>query len=124
MANKNIMKAKRAEKRRRRVRGKVSGTAVCPRLTVCKSLNNVFVQIVDDEKGLTLCAAASNSKDVKAEIKDDMNKTQVAVLVGKAVANAAKENGIEKVVFDRNRFRYHGRVKAVADGVRKGGLKF
>ena len=87
-------------------------------------MKNVFVQIIDDEKMVTLVSAASNAKQVKSELKDDMTKTQVAFKVGEVIAEAAKAKGITRVVFDRNKYRYHGRVKAVADGARKGGLEF
>jgi len=124
MADKNILRAKRALRRRRKVRGTVVGTAERPRLTVSKSLNNVFAQVIDDEKKVTIVAASSNSKNVADHIKDDMNKTKVAEKVGEIIAGEAKEKGIEAVVFDRNKHRYHGRVKALADGARKSGIKF
>lgn len=123
MADKNIVKQKQATRRRSRVRRKVVGTAERPRLTVAKSLNNMFVQIIDDEKMTTLVGLATNSKDVATEAKEK-NKTEAAKLVGKKIAEIAKEKGIEQVVFDRNQYRFHGRVKAVADGAREGGLKF
>ncbi len=124
MADKNVMKDRRAERRRRRVRGKVFGTSECPRLTVAKSLKNVFAQIIDDEKRVTLVGAASNSKDVVSVLAEDDKKSDVSKKVGKAIAQLAKEKGIERVVFDRNCNRFHGRVKALADGAREGGLKF
>ncbi|MDH4157185.1 MAG: 50S ribosomal protein L18 [candidate division Zixibacteria bacterium] len=127
MADKNIVKFNRSQKRRRRVRRKVLGTAERPRLTVSKSLKNIYVQIIDDEKEITLAAASSVSKNVASDIKKSkkkMNKTQVAAKVGEIIAQTAKEKGIETVVFDRNRNRYHGRVKAVADAAREAGLKF
>ena len=124
MATKQIVKNRRAIRRRRRVRGKVSGTAQIPRLTVAKSLKNVFVQIVDDENSVTLASAASNSKAVRDQLTDDQTKTDVAKKVGEVIASLAKEKGIEKVVFDRNVNRFHGRVKAVATGAREGGLTF
>ncbi|RKX22312.1 MAG: 50S ribosomal protein L18 [Candidatus Zixiibacteriota bacterium] len=123
MADKNIVKTKKAIRRRKRVRGKVSGTAGRPRLTVAKSLKNIFVQVVDDENHNTLISAASNSKGFKAENKK-ATKTEVAKKVGIMIAQLAKEKGIEAVVFDRNQNRYHGRIKAVAEGAREGGLKF
>lgn len=123
MADKSIMKSKRALRRRRKVRGIVMGTAERPRLTVSKSLNNIFAQVIDDEKKVTLVAAASNSKNVVSYLKDDMNKTKIAEKVGEIIAAEAKEKGIEAVVFDRNEHRYHGRIKALADGARKSGLK-
>lgn len=123
MAVKSIKRSKRAERRRARVRGKITGTEDRPRLTVAKSLKNVFVQIIDDVHAVTLVAASSNSKNVAEAIKPEMTKTDVARKVGEVLAREAKAKGIESVVFDRNRFRYHGRVKAVAEGARSGGLK-
>ncbi len=123
MADKNVVRRKRAQRRRLRVRGKVQGTAERPRLTVAKSLKNIFVQVIDDEKAVTLAAAASNSKNVLEHLKDDMTKMDVAKKVGEIVAQEAKAKGIESVVFDRNQYRYHGRIKAVAEGARSGGLK-
>ncbi|UCG62607.1 MAG: 50S ribosomal protein L18 [Candidatus Zixiibacteriota bacterium] len=124
MADKNIVKSKKATRRRQRVRKRIFGTPHCPRLTVAKSLKNVFAQIVDDVNHVTLVAAASNSKTVTGELKSDITKTQQAFEVGKILARIAREKGIESVVFDRNISRYHGRVKALAEGARKGGLKF
>jgi large subunit ribosomal protein L18 len=123
MADKSVVKYKRAERRRARVRGKVVGTPDRPRLTVAKSLNNVFVQIVDDRKGATLVGLATNSKDVR-DLLASKSKTEAAKEVGKKIAELAQAKGIESVVFDRNRYVFHGRVKAVADGAREGGLKF
>ena len=124
MADKNKVKAMTAERRRRRVRGKVHGTTDCPRLTVCKSLNNVSVQIVDDVKRITLVGIASNSKVMRGLVTDKDNKTVVAKKTGAKIAELAKEKGIVTVVFDRNCYQYHGRVKAIAEGAREGGLKF
>ncbi len=124
MADKNIVKAKKALRRRMRVRKTIHGTPERPRLTVAKSLKNIFAQVVDDVNHITLAAVATNSKAMTDELKDDMNKTQQAFEVGKKIAQLAKDKGIEAVVFDRNLSRYHGRIKAVADGARKGGLKF
>lgn len=123
MAEKSILKNKKAERRRSRVRGVVFGTPERPRLTVSKSLRNVFVQIVDDENRVTLVGLASNSEAVAKELKA-LNKTDQAKKVGAKLAELAKAKGIESVVFDRNRFRFHGRIKALADGAREAGLKF
>ncbi len=123
MADRNVEKRKRAERRRRRVRGRIIGTAERPRLTVAKSLKNVFVQIIDDVNAVTIVAAATNSKSVAAEVTDKMTKVEAAKKVGEIVAAEAKAKGIESVVFDRNQYRYHGRIKAVAEGARSGGLK-
>ncbi len=124
MADKNVVKDKMAGRRRRRVRGKVFGTPECPRLTVCKTLNNITVQIVDDIGRLTLVGLASNSRLIRDTIEKTDTKTTVARKVGSRVAEMARAKGVEQVVFDRNRNRYHGRVKAAADGAREGGLKF
>ena len=124
MADKNIIKSKIAERRRRRVRGKVFGTSECPRLTVCKSLKNISIQVIDDVKRVTLVGLASNSKAMVEAIEDSDTKTIVAKKIGVKIAELARAKGVERVVFDRNRNRYHGRVKALADGARKGGLKF
>ena len=106
------------------MRARVVGTALIPRLTVSKSLNNTFAQIIDDVKQITLLATATNSKIVQDKLGKKTKKTEAARLVGEELAKLAKDKGIEKVVFDRNQYRYHGRVKAVAEGARKGGLKF
>jgi large subunit ribosomal protein L18 len=124
MADKLVVKNRMAERRRRRTRGKVFGTVGRPRLTVCKSLKNVFVQIIDDEKRITLVGLASSSKDIRKSLKKSDNKTRAAQKVGLKIAELAKAKGIETVVFDRSRYRYHGRVKAAAEGAREGGLKF
>lgn len=123
MADKNVVKGVKAKRRRLRVRGKISGTAARPRLTVAKSLNNIYVQVIDDISRVTLAAAATNSKNASSEITEKMSKIEQAFTVGKVIAKVALEKGIEQVVFDKNVSRYHGRVKAVADGAREGGLK-
>lgn len=124
MADKNIVKAKKASRRRSRVRAKITGTAERPRLTVCKSLKNTFVQIVDDVNAVTIVGAATNSKFVRDEMEKGANKTKQAYKVGEIIARLAKEKGVESVVFDRNVSGYTGRIKAVADGAREGGLVF
>jgi large subunit ribosomal protein L18 len=124
MSDKNVAKQKKAERRRKRVRSMVLGTTERPRLTVAKSLKNTFVQIIDDEKGVTLFGLATNSKDMAGQIEASDNKTLAARKVGLKIAEKAKESGILSVVFDRNQSRFHGRIKAVADGAREGGLKF
>ena len=110
-------------RRHARVRKKISGTAECPRLSVYRSLNHVYVQIIDDVKGVTLCSASTMEKDVKAKISN-MTKTDAAKEVGKAVAAKAKKLKIKNVVFDRGGYIYTGRVQAVADGAREAGLNF
>ena len=111
------------EKRKARIRRKVSGTPDRPRLTVYKSLKHMYAQLVDDTTGKTLASVATTSKALKGEVKED-DKTAAAKRVGEAIAKAAREKGIEAVVFDRNGFDYHGRVQAVAAAAREAGLKF
>jgi large subunit ribosomal protein L18 len=111
------------EKRRARIRRKVSGTAARPRLTVYKSLNHVYAQVVDDTTGRTLASASTVAKGIRDEVKEDA-KTAAAKKVGAAVARAALAAGISRVVFDRNGFDYHGRVAAVAEAAREAGLEF
>jgi large subunit ribosomal protein L18 len=111
------------DKRKARIRRKLSGTADRPRLTVYKSLKHMYAQLVDDTSGKTILSVATTSKTLKNEVKED-DKTSAAKKVGAALAKAAKERGIEAVVFDRNGFDYHGRVEAVAAAAREAGLKF
>jgi large subunit ribosomal protein L18 len=108
------------ERRHRRIRGKVAGTAERPRLAVFRSNKGIFAQLVDDETGRTLAGASwlGLPKSFKG------NRIEQAAEVGKAVAAAAKKAGIESVVFDRGGYLYHGRVKALAEGAREGGLQF
>src|SRR5512139_3573778 len=111
------------EKRKARIRRKVSGTPERPRLTVYKSLKHMYAQLVDDTTGRTLLSVGTTSKSLKGDVKDD-DKTAAAKKVGEALAKGAKEKGIESVVFDRNGFDYHGRIQAVAAAAREAGLKF
>ncbi len=108
------------ERRHRRVRGKISGTAARPRLVVFRSNRGVFAQLVDDATGRTLAGAGWTN--LPKSFKGD--KSAQAKEVGKAIASAAKKAGVETVVFDRGGYLYHGRVKALAEGAREGGLKF
>jgi large subunit ribosomal protein L18 len=111
------------DKRKARIRRKISGTQERPRLTVYKSLKHMYAQLVDDTSGKTLLSVSTTSKALKGDVKED-DKTAAAKKVGEALARAAKEKGIEAVVFDRNGFDYHGRVQAVAAAAREAGLKF
>ena len=115
---------KKRLRKKARVRRKVSGTSETPRLSVFRSLNNIYAQVIDDTKGITLLEASSLSKDIVEELKSSKGKVSKSKLVGKLVAKKAVEKGIKEVVFDRNGFTYHGRIKAVAEGAREGGLKF
>ncbi len=114
----------RRDKIKASIRKKILGTAERPRLTVYRSLGNIYGQIIDDATGKTLVAASSASKDVKDEMASAKSKKDKSVVVGKFLAKKALEKNIKNVVFDRNGYLYHGRVKALADGAREGGLKF
>ena len=111
------------QRRHARVRKNVSGTAETPRLNVYRSLNHIYVQIIDDTKGVTLASASTMEKAVREEVAGK-TKTEAAKIVGVKAGERAKEKGIETVVFDRGGYLYTGRVKAVADGAREAGLKF
>ncbi|MCX6835199.1 MAG: 50S ribosomal protein L18 [candidate division Zixibacteria bacterium] len=124
MADKNRVKDIMAERRRIRVRSKVHGTSERPRLTVCKSLNRMSLQVVDDVKQMTVIGLATDSKEMHGLIEASDSKTVASKKLGKRLAELAKAKGVEQVIFDRNQYRYHGRVKAAADGAREGGLKF
>ena len=120
------MSLERAEKRhtrRARVRRKVRGDAARPRLSVYRSLHHIYAQVVSDENGRTLVAASTMSPAIRDELKNKSGVT-AAKLVGKAVAERCREAGISQVVFDRNGFLYHGRVKALAEAAREAGLQF
>ena len=119
MINRPNTKAQRLH-RHKRVRGKVNGTSERPRLNVFRSETNIYAQIIDDTKGITLVSASSLEKGFECE----GTKTDAAKKVGEAIAERAKAKGIDTVVFDRGGYLYHGRVKALAEGAREGGLQF
>jgi large subunit ribosomal protein L18 len=107
-----------------KIRKKVFGTPERPRMTIYRSLHHIYAQLIDDTTGTTLAAASSKSKDLAEEINSVKTKKEKSKLVGKLVAQKAAEKNIATVIFDRNGYRYHGRVKAVAEGARENGLKF
>jgi large subunit ribosomal protein L18 len=109
--------------RHRRVRKKIGGTPERPRLCVFRSLKGIYVQVIDDTKGHTL-AAASSLEQQSGNGSQPVSKTNASVAVGKLIAERAQAQGITSVVFDRGGYKYHGRVKALADAAREGGLKF
>ena len=117
MANKKTLRRARIKKG---IRKKIRGTSDCPRLSVYRSNKGMYAQIIDDEKGVTLVGVSSLSKNFNAE----GSKSEISKKLGENLATLAKEKGIESVVFDRNGFKYHGRVKALAEGAREGGLTF
>jgi large subunit ribosomal protein L18 len=112
------VKTERRIKIKKRIRSRIFGTAQKPRLSVFRSNKDIYAQIIDDVKGSTLASASSKS------LTDKITKSDKAVLVGKLIAEKAREAGVETVIFDRNGYLYHGRVKCLADGAREGGLKF
>ena len=120
----NEIKARRLNRRRMQIRKKISGTSEKGRLTVFKSLNHIYVQIIDDVTGVTLAASSTLDKEVKSLIEPKTPKIQKSKLVGNSIARKAKEKGITTVVFDRNGYLYHGRIKALAEAAREGGLLF
>jgi large subunit ribosomal protein L18 len=110
-------------KRHARVRAKVEGTADRPRLSVFRSLNHIYAQVIDDSKGVTLAAASTIDPEVSSNLEGKVKKSQ-AELVGSLIAKRAMEKGVQQVVFDRGGYKYIGRVQALADAARKQGLKF
>jgi len=118
MANKLKEKKELRDRRRKRIRAKIFGTASRPRISVFRSLKHLYVQLIDDERGLTILAVSDS------EIKDKGKKVELAEKLGELMAAKAAKNSITEAVFDKSSYKYHGRIKAVADGARKGGLKF
>lgn len=116
--DKNKIKQAKKLRRKGRVRAKVSGTARCPRLSVFRSNRGIYAQLINDESGRTLAAVSA------AEIKNQGKKVAVSLELGKLIAKKALLKNISKAVFDRNGYKYNGRVKALAEGAREGGLKF
>ena len=123
MKDPNKVKAIARKRKKRRIRKKIAGTAERPRLVVYRSLAHIYAQLVDDSEGRTLVALSSLSKRPTDEIKKAKSRREISNIVGRGLAKIAKGNGISRVVFDRNGYLYHGRVKAVAEGAREGGLK-
>jgi large subunit ribosomal protein L18 len=114
------LKSNRRARIKKRIRKSISGTSTRPRLSVFRSNKQIYAQVIDDVKGVTITSASSNIKDSTLKV----NKTDQAKLIGKEIAENASKVGIKEVVFDRNGYLYHGRVKALADSARENGLKF
>jgi large subunit ribosomal protein L18 len=121
MANKSRSVAR--ARRHVRVRKNLQGTAVRPRLNVYRSLSAIYAQVIDDQSGRTLVSASTVDHDLRDKVKG-LKKSEQAKMVGQTVAERAKDKGIQSVVFDRSGYRYIGRIKALADGAREGGLQF
>jgi large subunit ribosomal protein L18 len=114
------LKSNRRARIKKRIRKNISGTSTRPRLSVFRSNKQIYAQVIDDVKGVTITSASSNVKDSTQKV----NKTDQAILIGKEIAENASKAGIKEVVFDRNGYLYHGRVKALAESARENGLKF
>ena len=124
MANKALKRRQRRNRIKKHVRKYITGTAERPRLCVFRSIKAIYVQCIDDTTNRTVFGVSSLSKSLEGSVKDAKSKMEVATLVGKAAGEEAKKHDIKEVVFDRNGYLYHGRVKALADGAREAGLKF
>lgn len=116
-------RVRRRLRRKRGIRKHVFGTADRPRLTVTRSVQHIYAQIIDDERGVTICEASTRSKDLRAQIKYGGN-IAASKIVGAALAERAKAKNVARVCFDRNAYRFHGRVKGLAEAAREGGLEF
>lgn len=119
-----IKKVSRSEirvKKHKKIRNKINGTSERPRLSVFRSNNNIYAQVIDDVKGVTLTSASTLDKDLKLEKTNDV---EAAKVVGESIAKKAMDKGIETVIYDRGGYIYHGKVKALADAAREAGLKF
>ena len=114
------LKSNRRARIKKRIRKNISGTSTRPRLSVFRSNKQIYAQVIDDVKGVTITSASSHVKDSAQKV----NKTDQAKLIGKEIAENASKAGIKEVIFDRNGYLYHGRVKALADSARENGLKF
>ena len=114
------LKSNRRARIKKRIRKNISGTSSRPRLSIFRSNRQIYAQVIDDSKGVTITSASSHVKDSTQKV----NKTEQAKLIGKEIAENASKAGIKEVVFDRNGYLYHGRVKALAESARENGLKF
>jgi large subunit ribosomal protein L18 len=123
MTTKSVKKQESRIRRHKRVRARVKGTTARPRLNVFRSLDNIFAQVIDDSVGKTLVSASTIDHDL-AKLVAEKPKLEAAKMVGQAIAERAKAAGITTVVFDRGGYQYHGRVAALAEGAREGGLEF
>ena len=124
MSTKKSEKIKTRLRRKGHIRKHINGTAKRPRLAVYRSLNHIYVQLVDDQSEKSIVSVSDLSADIKTNLKKGTTKTEKSVMVGELIARKALEKKINTVVFDRGGFKYHGRVKALADAARKAGLEF
>ena len=124
MAEKKLTKKINWQKKRTRVKNSLGVRGTYPRLVVYRSNVHIYAQLVDDNENKTLISSSSNNKDLKASVKKTDNKIEASTLVGKSLGEKLKKDKIERIVFDRNGYKYHGRVKALADAVREAGIQF
>lgn len=124
MPNTVLQKKIARERRKKHIKKRAVGTRQRPRLVVFRSLNQIYAQLIDDVSGKTLVSASSNSQGISAEIAVAKTKTEKSKAVGKFLAESAKKKKISRVIFDRSGYLYHGRIKALAEGAREGGLEF
>lgn len=124
MPEKNYYKREKRVRRHKHFMKNIRGHSIRPRLIIFRSNKHIYAQIVDDTEHKTLCAASTQTKDIQQELSKAKGKLERAKIVGQHIAKIAQEKELEIVVFDRNGFLYHGRVKALADGAREGGLQF
>jgi large subunit ribosomal protein L18 len=124
MLRQERLKKRRLARRRKRVKRKIFGTPERPRLCLQKSLRQIYAQLIDDAGGRTLVAVSSLHPEVTSQINPEESKSSTSKKVGLLLAQKAKESGITRVVFDRNRYPYHGRIKSFAEGAREGGMGF
>ena len=119
-----MRKIKTRDRGKIKIRKRIEGSEQKPRLAVYRSLNNIYAQLIDDSSGKTIVAVSSLSKDLQEDLKSAKGKIDKSKIVGNFLAKKALEKNVKKVVFDRSGYKYHGRVKAIADGAREGGLDF
>jgi large subunit ribosomal protein L18 len=124
MSIRKVKKYSTRDKRKIRIRKKIYGTSEKPRLSVYRSLNHMYAQLIDDTQSLSLGTVSTKTKDLTGDLQGAEGKVAKAFIIGKAIAELAKSKNITTVVFDRSGYLYHGRIKAVADGAREGGLQF
>ena len=124
MAEKKLTKKINWQKKRNRVKNSLGVRGTYPRLVVYRSNVHIYAQLVDDNENKTLISSSSNNKDLKASVKKTDNKIEASTLVGKSLGEKLKKDKIERIVFDRNGYKYHGRVKALAEAIRESGIQF
>ena len=124
MSKKMLQKTKMRKIRHRRVRKTISGNAASPRLNIFRSLKHIYAQVIDDVAGTTLLSLSTNTPEIKEKLESEMDRKAQSKIVGKILGEKMKEQGLASITFDRGGYLYHGRVKALAEGMRESGMKF